>query len=133
MLRVIADTHALIWYLYGDMRLSLAARKLMDAAVADADQIGFSSISFVEVVYLAEKGRIRSETFARLLAAVAREDATFVELPVDRFIAQALSQIERGQIPDMPDRIIAATALHLGLPLISRDGKIRISDVETVW
>ena len=33
----------------------------------------------------------------------------------------------------MPDRIIAATALHLGVPVISRDGKIRASTVATIW
>jgi PIN domain nuclease of toxin-antitoxin system len=33
----------------------------------------------------------------------------------------------------MPDRIIAATALSLGVPVISRDGKIRTSAVETIW
>jgi predicted nucleic acid-binding protein len=48
-------------------------------------------------------------------------------------IAQALKQIERTQIPDLPDRIIAATALHLGLPLISRDRKIQLSEIETIW
>jgi len=33
----------------------------------------------------------------------------------------------------MPDRIIAATALHLGVPLISRDRRISLSAVATVW
>jgi predicted nucleic acid-binding protein len=33
----------------------------------------------------------------------------------------------------MPDRIIAATALYLGVPLVTRDGKIRAADVETIW
>jgi predicted nucleic acid-binding protein len=33
----------------------------------------------------------------------------------------------------MPDRIIAATALSLGLPLVTRDGKIRASNVITIW
>lgn len=133
MLRAIADTHVIVWYLYGDVRLSSAARRLMDSAAADGDQIGFSSISLVEMVYLAEKGRIQTETLERLLGAMAREDALLAEIPVDRSVVQALHRVSRDQIPDMPDRIIAATALHLGLPLISRDGKIRLSQVETVW
>jgi PIN domain nuclease of toxin-antitoxin system len=33
----------------------------------------------------------------------------------------------------MPDRIIAATANHLNLPLVTRDRKIRSSKVKTVW
>jgi PIN domain nuclease of toxin-antitoxin system len=33
----------------------------------------------------------------------------------------------------MPDRVIAATALSLAVPVISRDGKIRDSQIETIW
>ena len=33
----------------------------------------------------------------------------------------------------MPDRIIAATALSLNLPLVTRDGDIRASGVKTIW
>ena len=39
----------------------------------------------------------------------------------------------RAQVPDMPDRIIAATALSLGLPLVTRDGRIRDSGIRTIW
>lgn len=39
-----------------------------------------------------------------------------------------------GAVADMPDRIIVATALHLGLPLISRDAAIaRSAAVPMVW
>jgi PIN domain nuclease of toxin-antitoxin system len=33
----------------------------------------------------------------------------------------------------MPDRIVAVIAASLGVPLISRDGQIRASAVETIW
>jgi predicted nucleic acid-binding protein len=36
-------------------------------------------------------------------------------------------------VPDLPDRVVAGTAVALGLPLVSRDGKIRASGIETVW
>jgi len=36
-------------------------------------------------------------------------------------------------VPDMPDRIVAATAVYYSVPVISRDGKIRASNVQTVW
>jgi predicted nucleic acid-binding protein len=56
-----------------------------------------------------------------------------VEIPFDKYVAQAMQQVERSQVPDLPDRIIAATALSLKLPLISRDRKIQMSSVETIW
>ncbi|WP_336389855.1 PIN domain-containing protein [Scytonema hofmannii] len=42
-------------------------------------------------------------------------------------------QVERAQVPDLPDRIIAATALYLGVPIISRDNKIQLSSINTIW
>jgi len=41
-------------------------------------------------------------------------------------VALALREVERRLVPDLPDRIITATALHLGLPLISRDRQIQL-------
>ena len=105
----------------------------MAAVDAGGDQIAMSSITFVEVVYLSEKGRIRATTFSGLRAELDRPDPVFVEAAVDVLVAQAMSLIARSDVPDMPDRIIAATALHLQVPVISRDGKIRLSSVPTIW
>jgi predicted nucleic acid-binding protein len=44
-----------------------------------------------------------------------------------------MQQVSRDDVPDMPDRIVAATALYLGVPVISRDGKIRAANVPSVW
>ena len=54
-------------------------------------------------------------------------------VPFDETVAGYLHQVGRDQVPDMPDRIIAATALTLGAPLISRDRKIQVSSVTTIW
>jgi PIN domain nuclease of toxin-antitoxin system len=56
-----------------------------------------------------------------------------VIFPLTSEVAKTISDVPRMDVPDMPDRIIAATALHLDLPLISRDRKIRLSAVETLW
>jgi PIN domain nuclease of toxin-antitoxin system len=133
MLRAVADTHAVIWYLFADERLSATARIMIEEAAAGGGQIAFSSITLAEIVYLSEKGRVDPATLDRLLAAIDREDAVLVEVPLDRHVAKAVRRMERTQIPDLPDRIIAATALHLGLPLISRDRRIELSDVDTIW
>ena len=133
MIRAVADTHAVVWYLYNDPRLSPKARTYFEDAAAAGDQIACSTITLVEIVYLIEKRRIDAATLTRLVAELDAENSVLMEVPLDRHIAQAMQQIEREDVPDMPDRIIAATALRLGLPLISRDGKIQLSDLTTIW
>ena len=133
MLRAVADTHTVIWYIFADERLSATARATIEEAAADGDQIAFSSITLAEIVYLSEKGRIDPATLDRLLTAVDSEETVLIEVPFDRRVAQALRKVERSRVPDLPDRIIAATALHLGLPLISRDRKIQLANVDTIW
>ncbi len=133
MLRSVADTHAVIWYIFRDVRLSATARNTIEQIAAEGNQVAFSSITLAEIVYLSERGRIDAATLDRLLRAINSENALLVEIPFDRNIAQALMRVERSQIPDLPDRIIAATALYLGLPLISRDRRIQLSDVNTIW
>jgi predicted nucleic acid-binding protein len=69
----------------------------------------------------------------QLLAALDDPRSNLTAAPLDLDVAKRVEQVGRDQVPDMPDRIIAATAVHLGLPLITRDGKIRASAVNTVW
>ncbi len=133
MITAVADTHAVVWYLFSDPRLSETARQVIDEAIDGGNQIGISAISLIEIVYLVEKGRIPAQTFADLAALLQAEPALLKEIPVNLQVANALAQIDRAQIPDMPDRIIAATARALNVPLISRDGRIQLSDVETIW
>jgi predicted nucleic acid-binding protein len=54
--------------------------------------------------------------------------------PLDLSISETMQQIDRQIVPEMPDRIIAATALYLDLPLITRDLKIQaLSNLQTIW
>ncbi|MCE7981699.1 MAG: PIN domain-containing protein [Caldilinea sp. CFX5] len=72
-------------------------------------------------------------SFERVVTALAQVNASLVEIPFDRSVADTMRKIERSQVPDFPDRIIAATSLLLGVPLISRDRKIQASIVTTIW
>jgi PIN domain nuclease of toxin-antitoxin system len=133
MLRAVADTHAVIWYIFRDSRLSVTARTTIEQIAAEGNQVAFSSITLAEIVYLSEKGRINSMTLDRLLIEVASDSALLVEIPFDRDIALTLRQVDRSQIPDLPDRIIAATGLYLKVPIISRDRRIQLSTIDTIW
>ena len=133
MIRAVADTHAVLWYLYNDARLSVVARTWIEGAVEAGEQIALSTITLAEMVYLVEKGRIDTAALSRLAAALDESGAVLVEVPIDRQIVQAMTRVPRADVPDLPDRIIAATALYLGVPLISRDGKIQASDLGAIW
>lgn len=69
----------------------------------------------------------------RLTNALRSPDSGFRLAPLDLGVALHLRRISRADVPDMPDRIIAATPLALGLPLVTRDGKIRSSGIPTIW
>jgi PIN domain nuclease of toxin-antitoxin system len=133
MISGVADTHALIWYLYDDKRLSAKARRFFDETAEKGGQIGFSAISLIEIVYLIERERINPDTLDLLLEVLGTEGSVLVELPVDNTIASALKEVSWDSVPDMPDRIIAATALRLDVPVISRDRKIQASKLKTIW
>lgn len=133
MLRAVADTHAVVWYLYDDPRLSQTARSSFEDAAQAGDQIGFSTITLAEIIYLGEKGRIHREVFERLIEALDRPNAILRELPFDRAVALAMPAIERDQVPDLPDRIIAATAHLFEVPVISRDRRITLASLTTIW
>jgi predicted nucleic acid-binding protein len=48
-------------------------------------------------------------------------------------VAWCVGQAARSAVPDLPDRVIAATALRLNLPLVTRDSKIQAAGITTVW
>lgn len=133
MLRAVADTHTVIWYLYDDPRLSRRARALIEETTAAGDQIGLSTITLAEVVYLSEKGRIHPEALARVLTALDQPGGVLRDLPLDRAAVAVMPSVDRSEVPGLPDRIIAATARLHQVALISRDRQIRLSSVETIW
>jgi PIN domain nuclease of toxin-antitoxin system len=93
-----------------------------------------SAITLIEIQYLIEKGRVDVKAMTTLLQEVDQPSPLVELISVDRFIADALAHIPRNDIPDMPDRIIAATALHLGLPLVTADTNIQAcAVVTTIW
>ena len=133
MSAVVADTHTILWYLLASSEISSHAIATLDETVATGDAIYVPSISVVEIVYLVEKGKLPGVAFDRLISSLAYPDSSFVVVPLDLAIAWSVRRIPRETLPDMPDRIIAATALQLNLPLVTRDRKIAAAGIKTVW
>lgn len=129
MKAVAADTHAALWFLEDDRRLTAAAAAALDGA----ERILLPSVCLVEITYLIEKGRLDAGVLPRVLAELNNSATTLALAPLDLGIVLALQDISRFDVPDLPDRVIAATALHYRVPLVTRDREIRGSGVETIW
>ena len=129
----VIDTHAAIWYFNADMQLTARAKTFIDDAGIQAKPVLVATITLVEVVYLQEKGNLPHDTLTRLADALRDPISVFQIADLSMAVALALSRVLRDEVSDMPDRIIAATAVHFGVPVISRDGKIRTSAVSTMW
>jgi PIN domain nuclease of toxin-antitoxin system len=133
MLAGIADTHAAIWYLFSDPRLGRGASEWIETTILNGDHIGISAISLAEMIYLIEKKRIPATALEDVLAAIADPKIVLQEVPLDAGVVVKMNQIPRDEIPDLPDRIIAATAQLYGVPVLSRDARIRASAIKTIW
>src|SRR5579864_1928564 len=117
MIAGVADTHAALWYLFADSRLSTPAKSAFDAATNSRRKIVLSVISLAEVVYLVEKNRLPASAYDDLQKALRDTDHVLQEAPVTAEIIDAMLEIPRADIPDLPDRIVAATALYFGVPV----------------
>lgn len=130
---IVVDTHAIVWFLSRDSRLSPRARDVLRSTTAAGDSIHVPSICLVELTYLAEKGRLPAAARDELIQALDNPEIRCFLVPLDRRVADALQLVNRSEVPDLPDRIVAATAVALAVPLISRDARVRASRVETIW
>ena len=132
MNNAVTDTHALIWYLQDDSRLGPDAKSYYDACDNGQCVVYVPTMCLVEIVFLSEKGRLASGLKSSLDIELKSNTTGLRLVDLTEQVVEAMARIPRVEIPEMPDRIIAATALHLGLPLMSRAHKIRFSSVTTI-
>lgn len=131
---VAIDTHIIIWYITEPERLSDAAVAAIEQANSSGELIYLSAISIVELSYLIEREKIPAIVLERLLQALNQPDSEIAIAPLDQAVSLAVRWVDRATIPEMPDRIIAATALHLDCPLVTCDHRIRaFSGITTIW
>ena len=133
MIAGVADTHTALWHLFDDKRLSVAAEAFINEAAKARRKIAISTISLAELVYLVEKNRLPASAYDDMTHALTDPEHVFTEAVISAAIVQAMRQVSRAEIPDMPDRMVAATAVYFGVPVISRDRRIRAANLKTVW
>jgi PIN domain nuclease of toxin-antitoxin system len=133
MIAGVADTHTALWHLFGDAKLSRVAEDFIQGAAVRGQKIAVSAISLAELVYLVEKNRLPHSAYEGLRSAMRKPAHVFMEAAVTAEVVESMQQVSRKDVPDMPDRIIAATAVCFGVPVLSRDGRIRAANLRTVW
>jgi len=128
---ILLDTHVLLWMASDPKRLSARAREAIRRA-REQSSVAIAAITLWELAWLAQNNRIvvtgSVESFVR--ETVAR----VVLLPITPEIAAQAVRLPRPFPRDPADRLIAATAMIEGAPLITADATIRQSKLlNTIW
>ena len=133
-LSFVVDTHALCWWIEEPARLSARAEKMLTAAECGAVPAVVCAVSFWELELKKLRGSL--ETRRPLDEWVRRlSDLEWLSIaPVDANIWLASARVAWTH-RDPADRIIAATAMDRGLPVLTKDTRFHEPDcpVEAVW
>lgn len=127
-MKLLLDTHALIWFQTGDRRLSRPARAALEAPGAE---LLISAASVWELAIKASLGRLRlSGSVEDYIAEKLRQG----------YGALAVSWTHAARVDLLPwhhrdpfDRLLAAQALVERSPIVSRDRVFRKYGVQVVW
>lgn len=127
----VTDTHSLVWYMTEDPKLSIKAKRIFKKVDDAQEYIFIPCIIFFELLYLIEKKKIAAD-FEGLIAMVSSSKNYRIE-PLCLPIVEKSKIVPREKVADPWDRLIAATSIHLNLPLITRDESLRNIGLEVIW
>ena len=128
-MRALLDTHAFLWWISDDRRLSDRAREI----IADGrNELFFSAASGWEISIKAGLGRLEvPEDLQRFISDQLSRNA-FQSLPI--YLSHAL---HTRALPDHHrdpfDRILISQAILEEMPMLSADPRISHYPVEVVW
>lgn len=88
--RYVSDTHAILWHLDDNRRLSELARSHFDSADEGKTWLYVSVITLIEMVYLADRGRLDPTITERVLTMLATPNGSYAPVKVDLDIARML-------------------------------------------
>ena len=128
-MRLLLDTHTLLWWLAGDQALSDAARE----AIADPDnEVFISAASAWEIATKYRLGRLLGAALIAADIAGAVASQGFTELPISMRDGQAA-----GGLPavhkDPFDRVLIAQAVTAGMVIVSSEALFNAYAVPRLW
>ena len=129
---ILVDTHVAVWLAFDPGRISKKGKAAIDEARANATGVGLADISLWEVAKLVSKGRI--QLTVSLEAFLYELERRFAVLPITGRVCVRALALPPEYPNDPADRIIGATALVQGVPLLTADREIhRSKAVRTIW
>lgn len=129
---ILVDTHVVVWLALQPERISKKARTAIEDARRTGQGIGISDICLLEISILERKARIRLDS--SLETFLLEIEARFIVLPITGRICVRAVLLPASYPNDPADRIIGATALVEGVPLVTADEGIRRSHaLRTIW
>jgi len=130
---IVLDTHVWVWWLSDPEKLPARARRTVMEAAGDR-AIYISAISAWEIALLASRGRLTFTMDAQDWITKSEALPFLHFVPVDNAIAVRSVRLEQPFHNDQADRIIVATAITMGVPVVTSDTKIRkYPHVKSVW
>ncbi len=122
------DTHALLWSILDDTKLSTAARKKIEDT---KNTCYYSIVSLWEISIKHSLGALTLDmSLAECFDIINRTG--FTELPIAKSHLLELNKLPYHH-KDPFDRIIIAQAIHEKFALITKDSQINKYDLQTIW
>jgi PIN domain nuclease of toxin-antitoxin system len=129
---ILLDTHVVVWLAFDPSQLSKNARAAINDARQKGEGLAISDITLLELATLSNKGRVRLNI--SLESFLAEVEARFIVLPITGRACVRVLALPTAYPKDPADRMIGATALVEGLPLVTADQSIRRSRaLHTIW
>jgi PIN domain nuclease of toxin-antitoxin system len=129
---ILVDTHVVVWLAFDQGQLSKKARAAIDDARKTGDGLAISDITLLELATLVSKSRIHLDI--SLQSFLQEVESRFVVLPITGRASVRAMELPATYPKDPADRIIGATALVEGLPLLTADRELlRSKVIRTIW
>lgn len=134
-MRILLDTHTVLWWQAGVRRLSGEAERTIDGATS----LLISPLTCWEISSLARQGRVALDRKPDAWVDALLRTARVVVAPLTSEAAVWAGQLDSATFPGDPiDRLIYASAHDLRIPLLTKDEKLRAyaaqtGDIDVIW